>query len=39
MDQVLDVVSQTRVPGGKRTHDPYAKSLAHYPLDHQSTHL
>ena len=32
-DHVLGVVSQTRVSGGNRTHDPHTNSLAHYPLD------
>ena len=35
---VLSVVSQTRVSGGNRTHDPYANSLAYYLLDYQGTH-
>ena len=34
---LLGVVSQTRVSGGNRTHDPYTNSLAHYPLDYQGT--
>ena len=34
-DHVLGVVSQTRVSGGNRIHDPYANSLAHYA---QATH-
>ena len=37
LDNVLGVVSQTRVSGGNRTHDPYANSLALYPLDYQGT--
>ena len=37
LDHMLGVVSQTRVSGGNRTHDPYANSLAHYPLDYQGT--
>ena len=37
-DHVLGVVSQTRVSGGNRTHNPQANSLAHYPLDYQGTH-
>ena len=36
-DHLLGVVSQTRDSGGNRTHDPYTNSLAHYPLDYQST--
>ena len=36
-DHMLGVVSQTRVSGGNRTHDPHANSLADYPLDHQGT--
>ena len=37
-DHLLGVVSQTRVSGGNRTHDPHTNSLAHYPLDYQGTH-
>ena len=36
-DHLLGIVSQTRVCGGNRTHDPHTKSLAHYPLDYQGT--
>ena len=36
-DHMLGVVSQTRVSGGKRTQDPYANGIAHYPLDYQGT--
>ena len=36
---MLVVVSQARVSGENRTHDPHANSLAHYPLDYQGTHL
>ena len=36
-DHVLGVMSQSRVSGGKRTHDPYANSLVHYSLDYQGT--
>ena len=36
-DHVLCVMSQTRVFGGNRTHDPHVNSLAHYPLDYQGT--
>ena len=32
-DHLLGVVSQIRVSGGNRTHDPHTNSLAHYPLD------
>ena len=32
-DHVLGVVSQTRVSGGNRIHNPHANSLAHYLLD------
>ena len=39
LDHVLDVVSQTRVSGGNRTHNPHANSPAHYPLDYQGTHV
>ena len=38
-DHVLGVVSQTRVYGGNRTHDPHANSLSHHPLDYESTQL
>ena len=38
-DHLLGVVSQTRVSGGNRTHDPHANSLAHYTLDYQGTLL
>ena len=38
-DHVLGVVSQTRVSGVNRTHDPEANSLAHYQLDYQGTQL
>ena len=38
-DQLLGVVSQARVSGGNRTHDPQTNSLAHYPLDYQATHF
>ena len=34
---VLSAVSQIRVSGGTRTHDPHANSLAHYTLDCQGT--
>ena len=37
LDHVLGVVSQTRVSGGNRTHDPHANSLAHYQLGYQGT--
>ena len=37
LDHALGVVSQTRVSGGNRIHDPHANSLAHYPLDYQGT--
>ena len=33
----MEVVSQTRVSGGNRTHNPHANSLAHHPLDYQGT--
>ena len=36
-DHELGAVSQTRVSGGNRTHDPHANSLAHYPLDYPGT--
>ena len=36
-DYLLGVMSQTRISGGNRTHDPLANSLAHYPLDYQDT--
>ena len=36
-DHVIGIVLQIRVSGGNRTHDPYANSLAHYPLDYQDT--
>ena len=36
---VLGVVSQTRVSGGNRDHNPNANSLAHYPPDYQGTLL
>ena len=36
-DQVLGVMSQTRVSGENSTHDPHVNSLAHYPLYYQST--
>ena len=36
-DHALGVMSQTRVSGGNRTHDPHAYSLAHYPQDYQGT--
>ena len=32
---MLDVVSQTRVSGGNRTHDLHGNSLAYYPLNYQ----
>ena len=32
-NHVFGVVSQTRVSGGNRIHDPHANSLAQYPLD------
>ena len=35
---MLGIVSQTRVSGGNRTHDPHANSLAYYALDYQGTH-
>ena len=38
-DHMLGVVSQTRVSGENRTHDPHANSLANYPLDYQGTHI
>ena len=34
---MLSVVPQTTVSRANRTHDPYANSLAHYPLDYQGT--
>ena len=37
-DHLLGVVSQTKVSGGNRTHNPNANSLAHYPMDYQATH-
>ena len=36
-DHVLGVVSQTRVFGGNRIHDPHANRQAHDPLDYQGT--
>ena len=36
-DHLLGVVSQTRVSGGNRTHDPHTNSVAHYLLDYQGT--
>ena len=36
---MLGIVSQIRVSGGNRTHDPHANSLAYYPLDYQGTLL
>ena len=36
-DHVLDVVPQTRVSDGNRTHDLHANCLAHYPLDYKGT--
>ena len=36
-NNVLGVVSQTRVSYGNRTQDPHANGLAHYPLDYQGT--
>ena len=36
-DRVLGVMLQIRAFGGNRTHNPYANSLAHYPLDCQGT--
>ena len=38
-DHLLGVVSQTRVSGGIRTHNPHANSLVHYPLDYQGTQV
>ena len=38
-EHVLSVVSQTRVLVGSRTHDLYANSLAHYPLDYHGTQV
>ena len=35
-DHVVGVVSQTRVSGGNRTHDPHANSLSHYSVDDKS---
>ena len=32
---VLGIMSQTRVFGGNRTHNPHANNLAHYPLDYK----
>ena len=37
LDHTLGVVSQTRVSGVNRTHDPHANILAYYPLDYQGT--
>ena len=34
---MLGVLSQTKVSGGNRTHDPQANSLEHYLLDYQGT--
>ena len=34
-DNMLGVVSHTRVSGKNRTHDIHVNSLAHYPLDYQ----
>ena len=36
---MLGAVSQTRVSGGNRTHDPHANRLAYYPLNYQGTQL
>ena len=36
-DHVLGVVSQARVSGGNRTHDPHSNSLVHFALDYQGT--
>ena len=36
-DHVFGVVSQTKVSGGNRNHEPHANSLAYYPLDYQGT--
>ena len=36
-NHVLGVVSQAKVPGGSRTYDYHANSLAHYPLDYKDT--
>ena len=37
-DHVFGIVSQTRVSGGKRTHNPHANTVvAYYTLDYQGT--
>ena len=36
-DHLLGVVSQSRVSGGNRSHDPHTNSLVHYPLYYQGT--
>ena len=36
---MLGVVSQTRVSGGNRSHDPHANSVAHYSLEYLGTLL
>ena len=37
-NHVFGVVSQTRVSGGNRTHNPNDKNLTHYSPDCQGTH-
>ena len=39
LGHTLGVVSQTRVSGGNRIHDPHVNSLEHYSLDYQGTRV